>query len=78
MSYQMIQPPFTLVFHEMSKKELKEYNEWFHKIIPERIQILTSAIKSTPGYENWEPDCSPESLEPLEPVINFCRIEKRA
>ena len=65
MSYSIIQPPFMLKFREMSKKELKEYNEWFHQVMPERIQILTSAIKSTTGYENWEPDCSPESLEPL-------------
>lgn len=65
MNYQIIQPPFTLVFREMSKKELKDYNEWFHKVMPERIQILTSAIKSTPSYESWEPDCSPESLVPL-------------
>ena len=65
MIYEIIQPPFTLVFREMSKKELREYNEWFHKIMPERIHILTSAIKSTSGYENWEPDCTPESLGPL-------------
>ena len=65
MSYQIIQPPFTLVFREMSKKELKAYYEWFHKVLPERIQILISAIKSTPGYESWEPDCSPQSLEAL-------------
>lgn len=65
MNYPIIQPPFTLVFREMSKKELKDYNDWFHKVMPERIQILTSAIKSTPGYEKWDPDCSPESLEPL-------------
>lgn len=65
MNYPIIQPPFTLVFREMSKKELKEYNEWFHKVMPERIQILTSAIKSTLGYENWEPDRSPRSLEAL-------------
>jgi hypothetical protein len=65
MIYPIIQPPFTLVFREMSKKELHDYNEWFHKMRPERIAVMTSAIKSTPGYETWEPDCSPESLEPL-------------
>lgn len=65
MSYPVIQPPFTLVFREMSKKELKDYNEWFHKVMPERIQILTAAISSTSGYKNWVPDRTPESLEPL-------------
>lgn len=63
--YQIIQPPFTLVFREMPKKELKDYKEWFLRSIPERIQILTSAVKSTPGYEKWEADYSPKSLESL-------------
>jgi hypothetical protein len=31
----------------------------------ERIRILASAAKSTPGYEHWEPDYSPQSLEVL-------------
>jgi hypothetical protein len=65
MSYPIIQPPFTLKFREMTKKELTAYNEWFHKVLPERIQILTAAVKSTPGYQQWESDCSPESLESL-------------
>ena len=65
MNYPIIQPPFTLVFPEMSKKELRCYNEWFHKILPERIQVLTSTIRSTSGYQSWKPDCSPESLETL-------------
>ena len=52
MSYPIIQPPFTLVFREMSKKELKDYKEWFHKIMPERILILASVVRSTPGYEH--------------------------
>lgn len=65
MNYPIIQPPFTLVFREMSKKELKDYNMWFHEVMPERIQILLLAIKSAVGYEDWMPDCSPESLEVL-------------
>ncbi len=65
MSYPTIQPPFTLKFREMPKKELTGYNEWFHKVMPERIQVLITAVKSTSGYEKWEPDYSPESLETL-------------
>ncbi len=65
MSYPTIQPPFTLKFREMPKKELKDYNEWFHKVMPERIQILIAAVKSTPGYEKWESDYFPDSLEML-------------
>ena len=30
MKYPIIQPPFTLVFPEMSKNEIRGYNEWFH------------------------------------------------
>jgi hypothetical protein len=65
MSYPIIQPPFTLKFREMTKKELAGYNEWFRKVMPERIQILTAVVKSTSGYQQWESDCSPESLETL-------------
>lgn len=65
MSYSIIQPPFTLVFRDMSKKELEDYNNWFHKVMPERIQILIAAVKSTRGFEYWKSDCSPESLEGL-------------
>lgn len=65
MSYSTIQPPFTLVFREMPKSVLKEYNDWFHGISPSRIQILSSTIKTTIGYEKWEPDFSPNSLNDL-------------
>lgn len=76
MSYPIIQPPFTLVFREMSKKELKGYYEWFHKVMPERIQILTTAIRSTPGYKNWAPDRTPESLDLLGEWF-FTQVETR-
>jgi hypothetical protein len=76
MTYQIIQPPFTLVFWEMSKKELKDYYEWFHKVMPDRIHILTSTVKSTLGYEHWKPDCSPESLELLDDWF-FTQVETR-
>jgi hypothetical protein len=65
MSYQIIQPPFTLKFEEMSKKELKEYFDWFHEIIPERIAELCEAVRQSPGYEDWSPDYSRESLSLL-------------
>jgi hypothetical protein len=65
MDYPIIQPPFTLKFREMSKKELSRYREWFCEVIPERVQVLAEAVKSTPGYRQWEPDCSPDSLPTL-------------
>lgn len=65
MTYQNIQPPFTLKFDEMSKKELKDYNHWFLTSISERIAILTLAVKTTEAFEEWEPDGSPRSLDVL-------------
>lgn len=65
MSYHIIQPPFTLKFREMPKKELKAYNTWFLSIMQERINELARTVKSSPGFENWIPDHSPSSLELL-------------
>jgi hypothetical protein len=65
MAYAINQPPFTLRFCEMPKKELQAYAAWFHQVTPERISELTKAVNSTPGYESWEPDLTPESLATL-------------
>ena len=64
-TYGTIQPPFTLKFHEMSKKELRAYFKWFQEITPERIAELDSAVNSSPGFENWQPDLTPGSLDAL-------------
>jgi len=65
MGYSTIQPPFTLKFGEMPKKELEAYRDWFHAITPERIAELTRAVNATPGFQDWQPDDSPGSLEAL-------------
>jgi hypothetical protein len=65
MAYAIIQPPFTLKFGEMSKRELEAYREWFHAIAPERILELTKAVNATPGFQAWKPDLTPASLELL-------------
>jgi hypothetical protein len=65
MSYQTIQPPFTLKFREMSKKELKDYYKWYHDVMPQRIEMLANAIKDTSGYEHWKADYTPASLSRL-------------
>jgi hypothetical protein len=65
MAYNIIQPPFTLKFREMSKTELKDYFKWFMSIAPERVNELNNAVTQTPGYETWQPDKSPASLEAL-------------
>jgi len=64
-SYEIIDPPFSLVFKELSRKELRGYFDWFLAVIPERIQILADAVRATPGYEHWSPEYSPASLEGL-------------
>jgi hypothetical protein len=65
MSYRIIQPPFTLDFAAMSKKELQAYAAWFQEVLPERVAELTKAVKSTPGHGAWDPDLTPESLQAL-------------
>lgn len=65
MAYAIIQPPFTLKFREMSKKELKDYFQWFLGAIPERRRELSNVVKATPGYEAWQADETSSSLNPL-------------
>jgi hypothetical protein len=64
-TYAIIKPPFTLRFREMPKKTLDAYRMWFHEVIPTRLTELTKVIKSTAGYESWEPDLSTNSLDML-------------
>lgn len=65
MSYAIIQPPFTLKFREMSKKELRDYFHWFIESMPDRIRELTAAVQQTPGFEAWQADKTPFSLDML-------------
>lgn len=64
-TYSIIQPPFSLKFEDLSKNELKEYFQWFRAVMPERIAELTITIKQTQGFEKWEPDQTPASLDVL-------------
>jgi hypothetical protein len=63
--YVLIQPPLRMAIRELPKKELKEYFKWFLEVIPGRTAELGKAVQETPGFEAWEPDLTPESLEPL-------------
>jgi hypothetical protein len=65
MTYPIIQPPFPLQFGEMTKEELEAYRVWFHQVSPERVAALTNAVNGTPGYESWEPNATPDSLDVL-------------
>lgn len=62
MPYSIIQPPFTLKFTEMTKKELKDYYSWFQNILPLRLEKLITSVKETRSFESWHADFSPESL----------------
>ena len=65
MPYAIIHPPIPLKFRERSRKELEAYRIWFHQVRAGRIAELTRAVKSTAGYERWEPDATPASLDVL-------------
>jgi hypothetical protein len=65
MEYSLSQPPLAADFWHMSRKELRAYNAWFHEVTPERIGVLGAIVGETPGYEDWQPDGSPDSLEAL-------------
>ena len=65
MSYTIIQPPFTLKLREMSPKELNRYYQWFMEVLPQRVNELTETVRQTPGFEAWQPDCTPASLDTL-------------
>jgi len=65
MSYAIIQPPFTLKFREMSNKELKDYFDWFQKVLPQRLDELTRAMRQVSGFDGWQPDLTPASLDLL-------------
>ena len=63
--YSAVRPPFTLKFREMPKKELREYYEWFHDVVPQRIDELASVVRSSAGFESWQPNYTPDSLNAL-------------
>lgn len=65
MSYQVIQPPFTLKFAEMTTKQLQDYFAWFQSILDERINQLTAYIREDPLTKDWEPNYSASSLGSL-------------
>ena len=65
MAYRIIAPPFTLRFREMSRRELSEYRQWFLRMIPSRIEELASAVTGSAGFEAWQPDETPTSLDLL-------------
>jgi hypothetical protein len=65
MTYEIIQPPFTLQFTDMLKSELNAYFDWFQNQISKRVAILESAVRGSVQYKDWSADFSVESLNLL-------------
>jgi hypothetical protein len=65
MAYREIHPSFELNLTEMPKKELRRYFQWFMDVLPERVSELAKAVRETPGFETWQPDLTPDSLDTL-------------
>jgi hypothetical protein len=63
--YPPVQFPFDNSLTEMSKRELRKYFEWFTRVIPERIGVLSRSVRSTPGFESWQEDYTADSLNAL-------------
>lgn len=57
--------PATTAFASMTKEELAHFYHWFMTNLPYCIEELMQLVRSTPGFEGWNPDYSPESLNAL-------------
>jgi hypothetical protein len=68
--------PNSAVFLEMDKKKLKEFYQWFMLSLPYCIEELMQLIANTPGFESWEADDSPKSLDVLGAWF-ATKVEKR-
>jgi len=49
----------------MDKIKLKEFYQWFMTSLPYCIEELMQLVANTPGFENWNADDSPNSLNGL-------------
>ena len=61
-SYEVIQPPFSLDFKNMKKKERDNYYKWYMDIFSGRLDLLIHYVKNSFECDNWKADYSPESL----------------
>lgn len=57
--------PFLHQFREMSKPELRKYYQWFMNVLPEKVDELARLVHQTPGFETWDPNYAPTSLDRL-------------
>jgi hypothetical protein len=63
--YKTIQPPFSLDFFQMSRRDLVEYFAWFQDILGVRTRELESVVRETSGFELWNATFERSSLGSL-------------
>ena len=64
-AYSILQPPCSLNFRKLSRKELALYAEWFLSEWPRRVRELSLAVQATKDFSEWSPDYTPESIAQL-------------
>ncbi|MFO7697602.1 MAG: hypothetical protein R6X16_10670 [Anaerolineae bacterium] len=74
--YNEIELPFYGSVVDLSLAEARRYASWYHEQTPVRIAILEAAVRSTPGYEDWRADGTPDSLRVLGKWFSE-RVERR-
>lgn len=47
--------------------KLRLYKQWFHAVMPQRIQILEDEVRRSASTSEWRADCTPQSLDTLGP-----------
>jgi hypothetical protein len=69
MYYSLLVPPTSRPRRELTRKEAREYFEWFVDQIPRRIEILERAVKTSVDnqFESWSANKTPASLDVLGP-----------
>ncbi|WP_321842642.1 hypothetical protein [Paraburkholderia bannensis] len=65
MEFSISYTPVSTRFSSMSQSELKAFYEWFMRNLPYSIEELRASVRNSCGFENWEADDTPRSLETL-------------
>ncbi|WP_367374520.1 hypothetical protein [Pseudomonas lini] len=65
MSFTTTYTPVTTAFASMTKKELRDFYGGFVLNLPYCLDELIQAVWQTRGFESWNADFSPESLDVL-------------
>lgn len=63
-------------FMGLEKKDVLRYFEWFMSVIDQRTLALHQKVNASSGFQQWNPDYSPDSLNELGRWF-VCVVEKR-